>query len=110
MTEIVNRGKLPMNAAAASNVNLFTNNITPNSDCSSLRMTVSVSTSATCSLFIVATSASYVVDFDKGTALAASALYTYTWGVTNARDYNIRFVKSTTVIECQVDEVYGGVI
>lgn len=94
-------------AAPGANTDIISSDLSPKVS-GAFRITVAVSTSTVFDVKVTDGTDTHVISLNDGVALTANALYTFSFGVSDALDYNFR-VKTDSVIEVlQVDLIKSG--
>ena len=101
-----------INQTISSGVNILATGLVPTQSPGTFRITVAISGSiAQFSNVSIQSGTPELEDFfNQAVKLNADALYTFTYGVTNAFTYNFRLHSDGAIKQLLVEEVTGGVI
>lgn len=94
-----------------------TTGITPSAHANAWRVTISLATSSVLDVYVTDGSTAYTLHLNGGTALTASCLYTFTFGVSATKQdgatalvYQLRVATDSVIQQLAIDEVAGPVI
>ena len=96
-------------AAPGSNINILATSLTPYDKASTIRVTVSLTTGSVFNAILTQGATSFTCKLNKGAALTAAVLYTFTFAGGDDTTINFQVETNSIINVLFVDEISGGV-